>query len=101
MWSTDLGEAGKGWPSIDHRQAGAEGLAKRRGGAVWATRSEAGPMTDEIIVEGRGRDQCISWGVRHDGAHYYVERGRVRTRMWIGSHALGRWYQRSSTSSIF
>lgn len=67
--------------SIDHRQAGADGLAERRGGAAWATRPEAGPMTDEIIVERRGRDQCISWRVRHDGTHYYVERGRVRTRM--------------------
>jgi hypothetical protein len=35
-------------------------------------------MTDEIIVQGRGRDQCTSWRVRHDGTHYYVERGRVR-----------------------
>ncbi len=32
-----------------------------------------------------------------------VNRGRpkagVRTRMWVGSHALARWYQRSSTRS--
>ena len=35
-------------------------------------------MTDEIIVQGRGRDQCTSWRVRHDGTHYYVERGRIR-----------------------
>ena len=27
---------------------------------------------------GRGRDQRTSWRVRHDGTHYYVERGRVR-----------------------
>jgi hypothetical protein len=78
MWSANLGEAGKGWPGADHRQTRAEGLTKRRGGALRAARPEAGPMTDEIIVQGRGRDQCTSWRVRHDGTHYYVERGRVR-----------------------
>ena len=43
------------------------------------------------------------YGVAVMGTWFEVNRGQaragVRTRMWIGSHALGRWYQRSSKKS--